>query len=705
MEDLILQKAKLKLLDLENQKPPEKDEKKERNDMLLLKAIEDLENLTDRMEKDIENIKLNIREILANKEFDKFWEVRVNYAEFQIEVIKATYPEYERIARERKAHYLEVERTGRWAKEKELCKQDTHYWYKWWAWTVDPRVSGFGWALPFIPYDFQKEAIDILENHIFVKQSDLLFEKSRDMGFSWILMSVIYKHWQFQEGGFHVLVGSMTIDDTDVVGNPSTLFEKIRLLSALQPKGLLPKGFKGEIPYVKCINPENGNSIVGEPCNETFGRGGRYKCIIMDELSAVKQDTEALTACSQSSNCKIYNATVRGMGNEFAQLRFSGAIPVYTYHWTRHPSKDERWYKFQKMQLNSETRVAQELDIDYTASTPNRVYPDWNEVHHIVTKSEVMRALPRFRGKDGKFTIPFGHNIAMGEDVSMMDGCKHVLLWFVTLREGTTTIDGQDLTGSVLCYREVVMPPKSTPRKTANKIKDTEDIYEQRMIMDRLISHEAITEREIYEDEHNLIYRHWKTDYWEGISRVRDYLEIQGNEPHPFRDLTRFTKFGSDSPEITGTPKIFFVVDDEYGELNYDQSTKKYWVTQPKPNTYPEGSMWRIRQEFPIYHFPTEELGKEVLKMRPKKISDDAMDVLRCVASEFFAPISRMTTHEKALNSLPERLTDGSIKTLTGQDQQIAIIQQVEHLREFYKKQSQQNMNWRDKLYVKGFTG
>ena len=127
------------------------------------------------------------------------------------------------------------------------------------------------------------------------------------------------------------------------------------------------------------------------------------------------------------------------MGNEYAQLRFSGTVPVKTYHWREHPHKDERWYEFQKLDMNDDTRVAQELDIDYTASTPNRVYPDYNEIYHVITKSELMRALPEFSDSKGQFRMPTGHNISMGEDVSMGDGCAHVLLWAATLKDGTVT--------------------------------------------------------------------------------------------------------------------------------------------------------------------------------------------------------------------------------------------------------------------------
>lgn len=695
--DLIIKKAKLKILEAEASKQ-DKEEVSDTGDIMLLQALEDLMDASQRIPEEEERIRVAISELENSKDEDKYWKIRADYLESYLETIKHTYPFYEQMARERKERYLELKRTGRWAQERELCKADTLHWFKYWAWTADPRVTGFGWALPFVPYAFQEDAINWLENLIFVKRSSGLIEKSRDMGFSWLIVSLLYKHWQHGDGTFQALVGSMTIDDVDTVGNPSSLFEKLRIQGALQPEGLIPRGWDRQIPYLKCVNPETKASIIGESCNPRFGRSGRYKLILLDEFSAVEQDTEALTACSQSSPCKIYNSTVRGMGNEYAQLRFSGTVPVKTYHWREHPNKDDRWYEFQRLDMNDDTRVAQELDIDYTASTPNRVYPDYNELYHVVTKSEVMRALPQFRDKDGQFHIPDGNAITMGEDVSMGDGCAHALLWVATLRENTRTIDGIDLAGSVMVYREVVMPPKSTPRKTANVINELESPRERAMITDRLISHEAKTEREIYEDEHGLPFRHWETDYNKGISRVRDYLEIQHrNQPHPFREHTR-QQMDKGEP-IMGRPMIYLVVDDEQGEMQFEPSTKKLYIAKSKDSR----GLHRLRSEFPVYHFATTELGKEVTRMRPKKTFDDAMDVLRCIASEMFAPIKLMTTNEKLMNALPENFKSDKIAGLSSEDKAVAYAQRQKFIQDFLRQEEKTNLSWREKTINKAY--
>lgn len=688
---LVLAKAKLALQEQEeqpkNKKPPKV------SNQLLFKALDEVSECTKYLPEEEERVMKAVAEIEAGKETDKWWEVRVNYLLDNLQVLKATYPIFEAEAKRRKAHILDVEKRGKWKEEREKCAADSVYWFNHYAWTSDPRKDGIGWALPFIPYEFQIDSIHWMEELMFVKRSSGLIEKSRDMGFSWVISSLIYKHWQHGDGSFQALIGSMTIDDTDVVGNPSTIFEKIRIQSRMQPVGLLPKGFNGDIPYTKLINPETGASVVGEPCNSRFGRSGRYKVIFFDELSAVEHDTEALTASSQSSPCKIYNSTVRGMGNEYAQLRFSGSIPVKTYHWKEHPYKSEAWYEYQKLDMNSPVRVAQELDIDYSASQPNKVYTSWNEIQHVVTKSEVMRALPSFRDYNKNFAIPLGHRIVMGQDVGQVHA--NVMLWFVTLKQGTKTVDGIDMSGHILCYREILIPQDTTPRLWAKKIKTAEGLYEPRMMYDRYISQEALTERAIYEEEYALKFTHWTPDYNEGVPRVKDYLEVRNeHDIHPFREDTRQRMFPK-APEIKGRPTIFFVVDDDQGELMFNDSVNKFHVKPAKDS----GGMIRTRAEFPMYHYPVSELGKEVRKMRPFKSFDDAMDVVRCVATESFAPINELTLKEKFQEHLPEHLRNANIENIPHKDRGMAFLQIEHERREFMKKQAEQGLSYRDQLW------
>lgn len=665
-KQVVLAKAKARLKILTHKKAAD-IQAIDKSDRTLLSTLHQLTKAVDLISQNIKQLNDAIKKEKQEKKDN--YKIRIAYYEHQKKVIQHLYTSFTDTAKKRLEYYDYLTKKKLWEAEKELCRKDTLHWFKYWAWTSDPRLSDFGKAIPFIPFPYQEDCIKWLEELIFIKKSSGLIEKSRDMGITWIIMSLFFKHWMFHDN-FQALVGSMTIDDVDTVGNPSSLLEKVRIQALMQPKMLLPIGWDREVPYMKAINPENQNSIIGESLNWRFGRSGRYTAVLLDELAAVDRDSEVLAAVSQSTPCKIYVSTPRGMHNEFAQLRFSEKIPIKTYHWSQHPLKSKAWYEYQKLELGSETRIAQELDIDYQASTPNRVYPEYSEIYHVITYSELMEALPEF-SDNGQLRIPNGHSIVMGEDVSMGDQSAHVLLWFLTFREGTITKNGIDVSGSVLIYREIVMPPKSTPSVTAETIKAVESEIERQNIAMRYISQEATTEQEIYASEHKLYFKRWKTNYTEGITRVREYLQlIDRNKPHPFR---RHPKQGE---IIKGRPRLFILSVDEQGELKYDKITGKLYVVQAKDNL----GCKRLREEFPLYHFPATELGKEIRNMRPKKVFDDAMDILRCVADEFFAPIRQLDQYQERRKALIERYSFEKIKSVDEERRTALWLQMIEQL-------------------------
>lgn len=694
--NLALAKAKLDIISAEKDKPVKtiaEAKASKHTQEFLWKAIDTASKCTNVLPEEERRVLDLIRRIEDSKEDDKNWQTRINYHMQNLQIMKDTYPIFEEEAKRRKSMILDINRRGRWAAEKDKCKESTKYWFDNYAWTADPRKTGV-WALPFLMYDYQVEAVDWLEDLIFLQQSSGLIEKSRDLGFSWLITSLFYKHWQHpKDGAFNALMGSITSDECDKIGDPSSMFEKLRIQARLQPLGLLPRGWNCQIDYMKAINPENQSTITGETSNADFGRSGRYRVILFDEFSAFENDTAAMTASSQSSPCKIYNSTARGMGNEFHRLAHSGDIAKKTYHWKQHPHKTIDWYEYQKLEMNP-VQIAQELDIDYNASQPNKVYK-FSEVYHVATHSEIMRALPSFRNSEGKFHIPLGHKIMMGYDVGQSDNHVNALLWFVTLREGTKTVDNIDLSGSIILYRELIAPSHTTPRGIARLIKEAEGAYEPRMVVDRVISHEQTTVRDALDWDYGINFRKWTPDYNMGIARVRDYLEtVNFHQIHPFRDAS--AKQFKDAPDIMGRPNLFVAVADGQGELQYEPSLRKFGSAI----AIDEHGMFRTRAEFPAYHYPSSELGKELRQMRPKKVLDDAMDVVRCVASECFAPLNEKPESERFEEYLPDRLKDVNIRKIPTQDLGMAFLQKVEERKKFDKEQEQVGLSYKDRLWL-----
>ncbi len=164
--------------------------------------------------------------------------------------------------------------------------------------------------MPWVCYDaYQPETILAIKKAI-REQHDLLIDKSRDMGVSWMVLYVFQHEWQFEDGA-DFRVGSRKEEFVDKLGDIDTLFEKVRFNILKQPKFLLPKGFslddKKYSSYMKLINPVNGNAIIGESANEDFGSGGRRRALLMDEYSKWenKISKAAWTSTGDVTRCRI----------------------------------------------------------------------------------------------------------------------------------------------------------------------------------------------------------------------------------------------------------------------------------------------------------------------------------------------------------------------------------------------------------------
>ena len=235
--------------------------------------------------------------------------------------------------------------------------------------TFDPRNAEIGLpsTIPFLLFPRQREYVDWIQAR-WLAREDGLTEKSRDMGVSWLCVAIAVWMWLFYPGtviGF----GSRKEEYVDKIGDPKTLFWKVRQFVELLPKEFRPKGWDASkhAPHMRILNPENGSSIIGE-AGDNIGRGNRTSIYFKDE-SAFYEHADAIDAAlSQTSNCKIDVSTPNGNGNAFYRKRHSGKILVFAFHWTQDPRKDEAWYKKQ-CDILDPVIVAQEIDIDYNAST------------------------------------------------------------------------------------------------------------------------------------------------------------------------------------------------------------------------------------------------------------------------------------------------------------------------------------------------
>jgi len=257
----------------------------------------------------------------------------------------------------------------------EMCTRDPAYFINHWGWTSDPRLADQGKpsSIPMELFDFQEEFIEWLLGCLNDKNHGVV-EKSRDMGFTWLCAFFAVWCWLFRPGTV-VKFGSRKLELVDKRENPDSIFEKIRYIIKNLPAWMIPEGFDKRVHDKLCTikNPHNGSSILGEAGDE-MGRGGRSSLYFADEWGFVMRARKVDRGLSQNSNCIIYGSTANGIGNSFHSKVNNPAYRKFRMHWTRDPRKDAEWYNMMCL-LYDPVVVAQEIDIDYTASVEGIAIP------------------------------------------------------------------------------------------------------------------------------------------------------------------------------------------------------------------------------------------------------------------------------------------------------------------------------------------
>ena len=254
----------------------------------------------------------------------------------------------------------------------EHCKYNILDWINDWVWTFDPRLPAH---LPLITFPKQAEYIIWRCDRRSGKQNGLT-EKSRDAGITWLNVCHQVHCWLF-EYGYKGAFGSRKEELVDRLGDPDSIFEKIRQLLRFVPKWMLPKDFDwGQHDnFRRLVNPSNGATITGE-AGDNIGRGGRSSLYDLDEAAFIERPQKVDAALSNNTEVVFYTSSANGIGNLFYKKRMTYPPNcVFRFHWREDPRKDDHWYASQKQKYDSVT-VASEIDIDYGASVEGIYIPN-----------------------------------------------------------------------------------------------------------------------------------------------------------------------------------------------------------------------------------------------------------------------------------------------------------------------------------------
>ena len=262
--------------------------------------------------------------------------------------------------------------------ERYICSLDKVYWFNTWVWTYNPKLVGVVDAngdkvVPHLPMDLfpkQEEAVKWFER-MSAQKEDGLFEKSRDIGFTWLAGGYALHRWLFEEG-YKATFGSRKAEYVDRIGDPDCIFEKIRMIYRGLPGWMLPEGFSaGKNDKSMLIENPSGECYIRGESGDDMGRGGRSTDYFLDEFAFVEHADKVDAATSANAECRIFGSSVNGQGNLFARKRHGGQLrpdQIFRFHWSDDPRKNNpAWVAATKRKVEPHI-WASEYDIDYSAS-------------------------------------------------------------------------------------------------------------------------------------------------------------------------------------------------------------------------------------------------------------------------------------------------------------------------------------------------
>lgn len=245
----------------------------------------------------------------------------------------------------------------------------------------------FGDAIkPFFLFPYQKRIIKkIIDAEIDGGDIELLIDKPRGMGITWIFVAFMYWKWLFcPNWSSFVLSRTETEVDTGTASPGDSIFGKIRWMMKKTPKWILPEGFKvkGEKgtstdSTLRILNPHTEGSIIGSSTNSNAGRSRRYSMIFIDECFSIDRFTEVHRSLQTVARINCYISTTKASREA---KKFKDACEeagnYISLEWRDHPWKDQEWYEQQLKKAEFDPEIMKEVDKGYAVSEKMQYYPE-----------------------------------------------------------------------------------------------------------------------------------------------------------------------------------------------------------------------------------------------------------------------------------------------------------------------------------------
>ncbi len=582
-------------------------------------------------------------------------EVEHETRRYQMWYVEAYLKRAARIAALRNEYLRSLTTPEQFEEERAICRRNKAHWFRYYAWGYDPRARTALSVVPFELHPRQEDLVYELDEVVFNQKTSLLVEKARDEGATELIVRWGIHCWIFREG-FSMLLSSRTEDEVDTKKKQGTLFERARFQIRRLPDWMLHPEFdidKGLLPDKLIANP-NGNALVGQAPVENMGRGDRVTCAMFDEFAFWRfAGYPQWTSMSQTTDSIIAPSSVAGKYNQFADLAFDGVTRKFTMDWRDNPFKTQAWYDSLPFgyigPAMSRTTIAQEVDRNYSAAQPGKVW-HYDETRIFITQSEFLRPYEekgmahRFF-ENGIFTVPWDWRFTRTNDFGKTDGHEWAHLLGAQPKEGYPLDDthfifiarnleptGLAIEQAVELWRkweaEIGLRDRASYRWLGNPPRNYN-------------SHEQAELRKVLLNRYGENWTAWNTDYETGITTIEDWFTpIDKHLPNPHR------------PELMGRCRLVFVAPDGEYEMAYNERLAQWFVTISAT----EAGFYLARKQLDAYHYPMSELGKPVKAMRPKKEFDDIVDIVRGYSVNWNRDPIPLTKPERREADLPENL-------------------------------------------------
>ena len=190
----------------------------------------------------------------------------------------------------------------------------------------------------FITWPVQDAAVRAMV-HAIEHGEDIVVDKSRDMGASWLTISVFVWFWLFRDSvNFRVL--SRVEELVDNPDDPDSLFWKIDFLIRNLPAWMRPPQRRTRL---KLVNRANGNTIIGRSTTGAQGRAGRCTAAMFDEAALIAELKAIWQGFQQTTSCRMAVSSAFGPGF-FSKLVRSPSVKVVRLAWWDHPEKGRGRY-------------------------------------------------------------------------------------------------------------------------------------------------------------------------------------------------------------------------------------------------------------------------------------------------------------------------------------------------------------------------